>query len=47
MAALSYNEMSAPRWATPVTIPENGMPVTRTMGEWVLLSNGLFTEPYW
>jgi len=47
MAGLSYNEMSAARWSTPVTLPENGAPVTRTLGEWVLINNGMFTESYW
>jgi len=48
MAALSYNEMSSPRWSTPVTFPDaNGVPTTRTLGEWVLINSGLFTESYW
>jgi hypothetical protein len=47
MAGLSYNEMSAARWSTLVTYPENGVLVTRTMGEWILVNNGLFTDSYW
>lgn len=47
MAGLSYNEMSAARWSTPLTLPEAGGPVTRRFGDWVLLNNGLFTESYW
>lgn len=48
MAALSYNEMSSPRWSTPVTFPDaNGVPTTRTLGDWVLINSGLFTESYW
>jgi hypothetical protein len=47
MAGLSYNEMSAARWSTPVTYPVNGVPVTHTLGEWVLINSGLFTESYW
>lgn len=43
MSALAYNEMSAPRWSNLVTIDGT----THTMGEWVLINNGLFTEPYW
>ncbi|KAF6261001.1 ATP-binding cassette transporter [Scenedesmus sp. NREL 46B-D3] len=41
--ALAFNEMSAPRWATPLTFGGT----TRTMGEWVLINSGLFTESYW
>lgn len=41
--ALAYNEMSAPRWSQPLTIGGT----THTLGEWVLINSGLFTEPYW
>ncbi len=47
MAGLSYNEMSAARWSKLVTYPVDGVPVTRTLGEWILLNNGLFTDSYW
>lgn len=47
MAGLSYNEMSAARWQTPVTLPVDGTLVTRSLGDWILLNNGLFTESYW
>jgi hypothetical protein len=47
MAGLSYNEMSAERWQTPVTLPIDGTPVTRTLGDWILVNSGLFTESYW
>jgi hypothetical protein len=41
--ALGINEMSHPRWSTPLTFDGT----TRTMGEWVLINSGLFTESYW
>lgn len=48
MAGMSYNEMSAARWSTLRTFPDdNGVPTTRTMGEWILVTNGLFTEEFW
>lgn len=47
MAGLSYNEMSADRWQTPVTLPIDGTPVTRSLGNWILVNSGLFTESYW
>jgi hypothetical protein len=47
MAGLSYNEMSAARWQTLVTYPVDGVPVTHTLGEWVLINSGLFIESYW
>eukprot|EP00879_Flechtneria_rotunda_P006755 GHRR01007099.1.p1 GENE.GHRR01007099.1~~GHRR01007099.1.p1 ORF type:complete len:1177 (+),score=387.98 GHRR01007099.1:1343-4873(+) len=43
MNALSINEMTAARWSTPLTVDD----VTRPVGEWVLISNGLFTASYW
>lgn len=43
MAALSINEMGAERWSAPLTVDG----VTHTLGEWVLINNGLFTESYW
>jgi hypothetical protein len=41
--ALAYNEMTAPRWSTPISI--NG--VTQTTGMWALQSFELPTDPYW
>jgi hypothetical protein len=41
--ALAVNEMSAPRWSTPFTADG----VTRPIGEWVLLNNGMWTASYW
>lgn len=47
MAALSYNEMSAPRWSAPVTLVVGGVPTTHSMGEWVLINGGQPLEAYW
>lgn len=47
MAGLSYNEMSAARWQRQVTLPEGDGLVTRSLGDWILLQNGMFTESYW